>query len=149
MTAKKKPQKIKSMTIDEFKTYIEGMSFMNDDWVPNQAQWEQIKLLIANLKGNTVVQHVVAPQHQHVGGGVQFPQQPQNQGEAFAAGETIDPRAAGQRNFLGGQQPMGGQQSRQAVDRNGNLVATNPKTTERIGSTTVLPSAMGEQSEFL
>ena len=144
MTAKKKTPKIESMTIEQFKTFIKGLSFFDANWTPSKEQWEHIKALIDNLKVDapTVVQHVVHAQPAQ--SGINLPNNP-NQGEAFT-GETVDPRA-GQRNFLGGQQPMGQPQQR-GFDKHGNPVAVNPNTTERIGTTTVLPSAIGQQSDF-
>jgi len=46
----KKKTKIEKMTIEEFKTFIKGLSFFDENWCPNKEQWEHIKQLIDNLR---------------------------------------------------------------------------------------------------
>ena len=46
---KAKGSTVQKMTLDQFKIFIEGLAFFNEDWYPNKEQWKQIKLLINNL----------------------------------------------------------------------------------------------------
>lgn len=45
-----KNKKIDSMSVDQFKQFIKGLSFFDENWVPNKTQWEHIKELIDHLK---------------------------------------------------------------------------------------------------
>lgn len=38
------------MTIDEFKSFIKGLAFFDENWHPSQDQWKHILTLIDNLK---------------------------------------------------------------------------------------------------
>lgn len=136
MSTKKKTQKIESMSIEQFKTFIKGLSFFDENWTPNKEQWEHIKLLIDNLKVESVVQSIMAPhQNREIGN---LPNDPY-QGESFT--ESVDPRVR-QSNFLGGRQSA-------FTDSQRRPTAVNPNITERIGNETILPSAIGQQSDFV
>lgn len=54
MTKKKKHKSKTKITINEFQTWLEGiMEFQDDDWSPNNEQWNAIYERIMNLKDAT------------------------------------------------------------------------------------------------
>jgi hypothetical protein len=72
MTNKKQKPKgkssVPSMTIQEFKIWIKGLSaFQDESWFPNKVQWEHITQLIDNLDLGQSTQHQNMPRQSQMG----------------------------------------------------------------------------------
>ena len=62
----RRTKKAKSMTIEEFRSMLNGMDLINggDDWVPDEEQWKKIRECIENIKEPEPVVHLAVERNE-------------------------------------------------------------------------------------